>query len=105
MFRRWARVLVSCSAVLVVVATGDTARAADLALNSPAADQLRVTKVRWVEKRRQQIVREQILRTDRLTPRWRALADTVWRDKSQNGFSLDVDPGDDEIVLKYRVRF
>jgi hypothetical protein len=105
MSRRWTQMLVSYCAVLAVAVAGNTACAADLALSSTAADQLRVTKVRWVEKRRQQIVREQILRTDRLTPRWRALADTVWRDKSQNGFSLDVDPGDDEVILKYRVRF
>jgi hypothetical protein len=105
MLVRWTRTVVSC-VVLSASAVGmHEARAAEPEFNSAAADQLRVTKVRWVEKRRQQIVREQILRTDRLTPRWRALADSVWRDKSQNGFSLDVDPGDDEIILKYRVRF
>jgi hypothetical protein len=62
-------------------------------------------KIRWIEKRREQQLRERLLRTDRLAPRLQTMANALWRDNSQNGFSLDVDPGDEEVILHYRVRF
>jgi hypothetical protein len=72
---------------------------------SATPNRVAALKIQWVEKRKQQHLREQLLRIDRLKPHWQSLANALWRDSSQNGFSLDVDPGDDEVMLKYRVRF
>ncbi len=62
-------------------------------------------KIRWIEKRREQHLRERLFRTERLAPRLQTVANALWRDNSQNGFSLDVDPGDEEVILHYRMRF
>jgi hypothetical protein len=62
-------------------------------------------KIRWIERRREQNLRDRMLPTERLAPRLQSFANALWRDSSQNGFSLDVDPGDEEVILRYRVRF
>jgi hypothetical protein len=91
---------------LIVLAIGGAGacRAAE-PVRTPAADRVGALKLAWVEPKREEELRNRLLRLDRMNPRMQALANALWRDDNHNGFSLDVDPGDDEVVLYYRVRF
>jgi len=59
----------------------------------------------WIQRNREQELQDRVAVAGHVAPHLRWLSSALWLESARPGFSMDVDPADAVIVLKYRFKF